>query len=596
MRLCLGAVPIQEQPKKLTYIAFKEDWEPSQQYAVNNITHCQVQMLAHRKQGLVLPTLVIIIAPDPTTEKLRKRRSSRAATLVSGKETGPTTLWFRTEGEAYRLHEWARCIQAAAQTSIPENYLPMSPISPGSPSLASPSFNNPFVRQPRETVNFSINRPPSAPKSALHHKGSTATAATFSSRERPMTFSDTPSLRSRRSDLSSLTSSNPPTINTTHNFGVAIPADLPSPAMTPAGEQFGGLIEGWTSAQGRSSSLSSPSRDARDSMGSVTPFSPTPIFESGSPPFGRETILDRAFQLKCIPGSEQQMPGEEKLSSLARFEALMQQVDKQRQQKEHKARPPSMAPQYELKSAWGADEDSDDQTSDADSDETEEDSAAERDHQGDGEIGSIRPESRRAFEARRGGPQTPSQSPRSRAGPRSPILFNSETLSALNTGSTLGRSAGQRLHQHTLSGLANMSLSVERPSYDGSPGRSSIMSGATSVHEETGGLNPSAAYRTSTISESQQRNSLSSSHGSKRLSFTEFTERLSSTSSMLLVQSNVEHADPPIPSRRSSIQPRGPVSVFLSPKIEVQQDRERGEKCKNWRNSVGMFGPDGAFL
>lgn len=561
-------------------------------------------MLAHRKQGPVLPTLVIIIAPDPTTEKLRKRRSSRAATLVSGKENGPTTLWFRTEGEPYRLHEWARCIQAAAQTSVPDNHLPMSPMSPSSPTLASPSFNNPFIRHPRETINFSYSRPPSAPKTSLNHKGSTATATTYSSRERPITFSDTPSLRSRRSDLSSLTSSNPPTINTTHNFATAIPTDLPSPAMTPAGEHFGGLIEGWTSAQGRSSSLSSPPvRDARDSMGSVAPFSPAPIFESGSPPFSRETILDRAFQLKCIPGSEQQIPGEEKLSSLARFEALMQQVDEQRQQKGRRPRPPSMAPQYELKSAWDMDDDSDNDTSDADSDDLDADSAVERDRDSDNNMNSsIRPESRRAFETTRGGPQTPSQSPRSRAGPRSPIPFNSETLSVLNSGSTMGRSAGQRVHHHTLSGLANMNLNVERPSFDGSPGKSSIMSGVTSVHEETGGLNPSAAYRTSTIAESQQRNSLASSSGGnvgKRLSFTEFTQftrRLSSTSSMLLVQSNVEHNDPQIPSRRSSIQPRGASSVYSSPKSEMQQDRERGEKCKNWRNSVGMFGGDGSFL
>lgn len=557
-------------------------------------------MLAHRKQGLVLPTLVLMIAPDPTTEKLRKRRSSRAATLVSGKEAGPTTLWFRTEGEAYRLHEWARCIQAAAQTSAPEPQLPMSPISPSSPSLASPSFNSPF-RHTRETVNFSLNRPPSAPKPTLHHKGSTATAATFSSRERPLTFSDTPSLRSRRSDLSSLRSSNPPTINTTHNFGVAIPGDLPSPAMTTAGEHSGGYADGWASVQGRSSSLSSPSRNARDSMGSVAPFSPAPLLESGSPPFARETILDRAFQLKCIPGSEQQVPGGEKLSSLARFEALMQQVDEQqRKRNELKARPPGTGLQYELKSAWDVDQDSDGETFDADSDDTEEDSPVERDHPSDGEMNSIRPGSRRAFEARRGGPQTPSQSPRSRAGPRSPIPAHSETLSALNSGSTLGRNAGQRSHQHTLSGLANMCLSVERPSCDGSPGKSSIVSGATSVHEETGGLNPSAAYRTSTISEGQQQqqrnSSSSSSHGGKRLSFTEFTRRLSSTSSMLLVQSNAEHADAPAPSRRSSTQPRGPASALSSPKTDAQPERERGDKCKNWRNNVGMFGPDGTFL
>lgn len=546
-------------------------------------------MLAHRKQGPVLPTLVIIIAPDPTTEKLRKRRSSRAATLVSSKETGPTTLWFRTEGEAYRLHEWARCIHATVHPNVPD-YLPMSPISPTSPSLASPSFNNPFMRPSREPSDYSSNRPPSAPKSSLHYKASTTAAATYSGRERPITISDTHSLRSRRSDLSSLISSNPSATSGTQSSASVVLADLPSPAMTPATEHFGGFIEGWTSAQGRSSSISSPARGVRDSMGSIPSFSPTHIRElsSGSPPFGRETILDRAFQMRYIPGSEQQVPGEEKLSSLARFEALMRQVDEQRKQKRQSAGPSNMGGQYELRSAWDLDGNSDEDTSDAESDDTE------------GDTDSIRPESRRQFESRKGGPQTPSQSPRSMAGPRSPISFHPETLAALNPGSKLGRGHGQKMHHHTLSSFTSMNLDVDYPPpLDNSPGKSSIMSGATSVYEETSGLNPSAAYRTSTIAEGQERNSMASNGGGKRLSiteFTQFTRRMSSTSSMLLVQSNVEHCDSQVQSRRSSMQPRATPSAFSSPTSESQQDRERGEKCNSWRSSVGMFGTDGGFL
>jgi hypothetical protein len=55
---------------------------------------------------------------------------------------------------------------------------------------------------------------------------------------------------------------------------------------------------------------------------------------SSSPPGPRETILDRAFQMRCIPGSDREVPGEEKLSSLARFDALMREADEKRKKRE----------------------------------------------------------------------------------------------------------------------------------------------------------------------------------------------------------------------------------------------------------------------
>lgn len=511
-------------------------------------------MAAHRKQGPVLPTLIVNIAPDPTTEKIRKRRSSRAATLVSHNNNGPTILWFRTDGETYKLHEWARCIQASCQPSIPEN-LPMSPMSPISPG--SPSFQNPFVPLPyRDPSDFSHPRPQSGSRSGLYHK--TSSSLNTSGRERPLTISDTPSLRSRRSDLSSLTSSNPPGTGTTQSYGSILPSDLPSPATT-AGESFGGFIEGWTSAQGRSSMLNSPARLVRDSLGSNPPLSPPAILDSGSPPAPRETILDRAFQMKYIPGSEQQVPGEEKLSSLARFEALMQQVDAQR--RKQSLRPLSVAQQMELKSAWDLDDDSDEDDSDADSDDTEGELVLEQDIDDD-DGASIRPESQRAPESEgmSQGPHTPQQSPRGTAGPRSPIAFNPETLAALSSGPDRPRFA-QRMHAHTFSGLGNMTLGISQPHPETSPGKSSVTSGETTASGELGGgLNPTSAYRTSTIAEGQQRHSTTSSSGGgggKRLSFSEFSRRLSSASSMLLVQTGTpygnEQGDIQGQSRRSSL-------------------------------------------
>lgn len=334
--------------------------------------------------------------------------------------------------------------------------------------------------------------------------------------------------------------------------------------------------------------LNSPARLVRDSLGSNPPLSPAAILDSGSPPAPRETILDRAFQMKYIPGSEQQIPGEEKLSSLARFEALMQQMDAQR--RKQSLRPLSVAQQMELKSAWDLDDDSDEEDSDAESHaDTEGELALEQDTEEDDVRSSIRPESRRVpppsppppppppvgteteAEAETGtgtrrqqGPHTPQQSPRGTAGPRSPIAFNPETLAALSSGPERPRFA-QRMHAHTLSGLGNMSLgpSSQPPQshLEASPGKSSIMSIETTASGELvgggGGLNPTSAYRTSTIAEGQQRHSTTSSSGGKRLSFSEFSRRLSSASSMLLVQTGTpygnEQGDSQGQSRRSSL-------------------------------------------
>lgn len=564
-------------------------------------------MVAHRKQGPVLPTLIITITPDPATEKLRKRRSSRAATLVSNKDNGPTTLWFRTEGDSSRLYEWAKSIQLVIQPSLPEN-LPMSPMSPISPlTPASPSFQNPFVSfTPREGCEFSpfsSARPPSAPKVTLHHKASSSLHA---HRERPLTISGTPSLRSRRSDLSSLISSNANT-SVTQSYASVLPHnEFSAPSDTDA-ELFG-----WTSAQGRSSVLHSPARTLRDSLGSDPPLSPAAMLESGSPPGPRETILDRAFQLKYIPGSDQTVPGEEKLSSLARFEALMKQVDERRQSRTRPVRPLSVKEQLELKSAWDMDDSDEEDSDESDSTDTEEESSADQNTADD--PNSVRSASRRTATFVAEGeshPQTPSHSPRGTAGPRSPIALNPEALAALSSaGTTADRPRlAHRMHSTmgslslgttntTTTTLPHQQLSLETTS---SPGKSSIES-----HEswETSGLNPSAAYRTSTILEGQQRLSTASSNGGgKRLSFSEFTRRLSSTGSMLITQPQQQQsgsspgeavADSQGQSRRSSVyQPRTAPSVLSSPRSEVT---DRSEKCKSWRNSVGMFGNEGGFL
>ncbi|EEU44684.1 uncharacterized protein NECHADRAFT_49140 [Fusarium vanettenii 77-13-4] len=340
---------------------WKDDTEPSQQWPINSITDCQVQQIAHRKQGPVLPTLVISIA-----DKEKKRRSSRAAGLISSsKEANATTLWFRTPTDDHHLslHEWARFILARK-----------SPMSPESPM--SPQFSNPFSSRPRDTSDY-FSRPTSGNQSgrsdtrALQHKSSSNTHST-ATRDRPLTFSsESPSLRSKRSDVSSPSSSNYPIQQMNfpipgQHYTTVLPTDLPSP-VTTTGEYQGEFIEGWTSAQGRSSTMSSPIR-GRSSIGSQTPHPSTTATDSSSPPGPRETILDRAFQMRCIPGSEREVPGEEKLSSLARFDALMREADEKRKQREEAERAQQMA----MRSAFEA-SDSSSEEQDSDSDDLDED-------------------------------------------------------------------------------------------------------------------------------------------------------------------------------------------------------------------------------
>ncbi|ERT02865.1 hypothetical protein HMPREF1624_01168 [Sporothrix schenckii ATCC 58251] len=471
-RVATPRSPASLSPENMFLSVFKSkgDWEPIQQHAISSITDCQVQMLAHRKQGPVLPTLVINVSPDPVTDKLRKRRSSRTAGFTTTKETAPSTLWFRPAEDCAQkniLQDWCHFIQTLMLqlgASTPSAPLPLAtgngPLSPVTP--ASPTFVNPFASSQRgrgDQSEFSPHqyqqttpqsqytpRPGSGNNAtgrtnALSHNGpnqatqTTQTSQTYSRRERerdrPKTYSESPSLRSRRSDLSHTSSNLPPHATTpgysssSSNFALPFfhnrPADLPSPATT-VNEFSGDSVEGWTTTQGRSSTLSSPVR-GRDSISSQPPVpmtiaaglpGPSPTdgaaagaISSSSPPAPRETILDRAFQMHFIPGSDRDMiPGENKLTSLARFDALMREVDERKRLRQAVAASdikrsattaPMTRPDPQLKSGWDLDDDSDESDSverndddDEEEEEEEEDSeaAASADSDDDGIVSS----------------------------------------------------------------------------------------------------------------------------------------------------------------------------------------------------------------
>ncbi|KAK8047804.1 hypothetical protein PG996_015868 [Apiospora saccharicola] len=535
----------------------KDDWEPAQQYSIASIAGCQLQMVAHRKQGPPEPTMILQIKPDPTTDKLRKRRSSRTAGLTREKESGPTTLWFRPSDEGgYALQDWARYISSLIQPSGSDAYsaYPMSPVTP-----ASPTFSNPF--SPRREAGRPDSGGQEAVRPAMKHH-----------RSRPHTFSsESPSLRSRKSDISShgssLNAMGMGYVINGNQYTTVLPTDLPSPATT-VGELPSEYMLGWTNAQGRSSTLGSPVR----ARGSVSSQGQAPASQSSnSPPPARESILDRAFQLRCIPGVEAEIPGEYNLSSLARFDALMREAEERR--RKERAQNPPITP---MTSTFEEDEDTEEQdtakaakqvkgeeveeASEEDDEEEEEEESSDDDvfdHHVSRDRSSIGPTAQRA------------------------LAF------IANRHSTMAQTGRATQSYHPDSGYSilrpHTAHSRTRPA---APNRGGSQ---THIPLASGAMENQRASMRDNLSRHEKRHSTSSV---KRLSFNEFTKRLSSTSSLLLAPNNgggpgsrgsSESETTQQPASRAGLRhPRGTPS-------QSSQSSKDSERC-GWRGSVGVFG------
>lgn len=373
-----------------------------------------------------------------------------------------------------------------------------APMSPQSPMFDS--FINPFAA----SLNSGSSRNNSRPE--LHHRASSTTYASIHSgqmRDRPNTstlISPSPSLRSRSSDISSSQASffNRP------QGALPIqqmPTDLPSPATS--GYDDGQSILGWTSAQGRSSALSNHTRAGSQSVSVV-----------GTPPAPRETILDRAFMMRYIPGSERVSSTEEdngRMSSIARFEALMKEAEDRRKIKDSKYGVDKSNGRNGSVIGWELEEEDEESDSDGELDKEQDYDDGlhlEEDESVDPlsiSIHEMPTPAQRALEYISGRTTPlPQRRPKSPPPPL-PISRAQPPPRARTTPPVTQRS--------------------ERP-------HSVIVS---STHY----LDPSTA--TSEVPTSTALKRSSSTHTSssaKRLSFTDFTKRLSSTSSLLLVQTN----------------------------------------------------------
>ncbi|RFU32238.1 hypothetical protein B7463_g4114, partial [Scytalidium lignicola] len=636
----------------------KGEWECIQQHHIYAFTSCEIQQLAHRKQSPSLPTLIIRLRQE-VTDKQQKRRSSRAAALTS-KDPWADMLLFRTVPEdGYSIHDWLCTIKPLIRADFPIE--PVEPIlSPT--TTGSTFFTNPFSPSRENRSASNANQRPEF----KHRTSSNQTSSTYSHvppRERPSAIiSPSPSLRSRRSDLSSQASSQHQPLafspSATQNQGYAPlgPTDLPSPASTTACDaQF---IEGWTSAQGRSSALSTHTRGSNSIASVVTPF-------GSSPPGPRETILDRAFMMRYIPGSEKLADVNEdggsadaKISSIARFEKLMKEQEERRKQKVGRSSQVLEKRKSDRnKSGWELEEDDSDSEDGDDESECVEGSDDEP-HTREVDLPSpydpsvaIPTPAQRALDYISGRQNTPHSPPPSRSQTR-PL---SPSMTAANPIPILNQQAMNAFHEAVGDSHSRTdSQASGRPRTGNTPGKRWSRPHSMALPSRSASTNtiptlkelqisappagPSSNLKNSESAQPQTQNRRSSA-SLKRLSFQEFAKRLSSTSSLLLVQTNVSSGSHPSSgstSRRESASARESSDSYADGDVaeepwsgrggaglrssanfgvtmrgggevaerEAARERERDhnrdwdserEKRCGWRGSVGVFG-DGGFL
>lgn len=493
------------------------------------------------------------------SDKDRKRRSSRAAGMVStNKDSGSTTLWFRAPpDENYGvLDGWARFIRS-------KKY------SPDSASPISPVFTSPFPSRTRQ-ASESSQRPESGqvePRQ-LHHKSSTATYST-GPRDRTITFSsESPSLRSKRSDLSSPTSLHNPAAK----YGLAggqLYTTVRPTDLGPTEEYQETNSQGLASAPGRST-VNSPTH-GRGSVSSQAQQQHDE-YDVNSPPAPGETILDRAFKFGRITYAESIIPGQEKLTSIARFDALMREADEKRKQREAAQQTAQLA----LRSAFDAD-DSSEESGEEDSDESSvaPDYIPEQDEPVKTPL--ISPTAQRALAfiaSRHDFDPNPGTS-------RPAVSRNHLSFHADSTGQTTQNppSRPHTAHSKSRPGAGARALSTPYP-----------VPATTSVDvTPVGNKNADEVVRRRNADKRVSDSSI------KGLSFSELTKRLSSSSSLLLVQTNASGGS----SRRSSeIDMQNPVaqrsaasSRGLGPQPPPRNQSR--DKC-GWRGSVGVV--EGGFL
>lgn len=438
-----------------------------------------------------MSTLIITFDLDTAADKLRKRRSSRAGILQAQTSSYPNSLLFRTIPEQrYNIYDWQVTIQPRIQPNTPD-------IAEDSDPTFS-AFRNPFARGvERPQISKPILR------SEPFHRHSHTKDLGHSRPTTSSLISPSPSLRSQRSDISSQSSFLARSQGYPRHLPIQNPSnDLPSPASTLGYEEQ--FITGLTNAQGRSSTLSSHTRACS-------------VSTSSTPPVVRETILDRAFNLNYIPGSDR-VPssdsGDGAMSSIARFEALMQEHERRKKAAD------ASRPSTKEKDQWSLVEegDSDTESSDPTSRATDQESVRENFFD---DVTQDEDEDQNALD------EIPLKAQRALE-----YIMSGRTSSSPAVISMRPKSSRSKSYNHfppmpppPTMPLPPMPMRRQRP-MSFSHGHSRKASQDTEYAAQQSSLSPN---------HNLNRQSATST---KRLSFSELAKRLSSNSSLLLVQTN----------------------------------------------------------
>jgi hypothetical protein len=282
--------------------------------------------------------------------------------------------------------------------------------------------------------------------------------------------------------------------------------------------------------------------------------------------------------LRCIPGSER-IPDkdEEKISSIARFEALMREADERKQER-------ALNQSNKENQDWDLDEESE-ESDFGERQEDDDDDDADGLDMSDQDV-SIPTPAQRALDYISGG-HTPLNQSRPLSPARSPPIpfLNQQAMSAFhghsNNGGLRPRTGTTPSHQRN-SRPISLALPLRSISTTTIPSLKDSGSSGSSNNNLKAGTDPKEKRRSST--------------SVKRLSFTEFAKRLSSTSSLLLVQTNASSSSGRDGSRRGSSEYGVEESTTgMRGGAGPSPISDRNKRC-GWRGSVGAFGSEGGFL
>ncbi|KAI9822255.1 MAG: hypothetical protein M1832_003078 [Thelocarpon impressellum] len=254
------------------------DSQPLARYAVSSMRSCTVENLAYRKSTCVQPTLILHFETDAVECNRRRLRSSQIRSSLAKPRSD--TLLFRSASDVPdSILDWFDTLLPHVNTAPPPSH-----------------FDSKFSFSDKSSrPSTSTTRPP-LPQSSGGH------VSTSSSKTPSAVMSPALSIRSSHTGMS-----------TPHQYSPGKPSEgsegspEESPTTTP---QF--------------------CFPAPPTVRPPTPGSSSPRPASPTPATRRETILDRAFQMNCIPGASAADDKDGTMNSIARFEALMQEMEANR--------------------------------------------------------------------------------------------------------------------------------------------------------------------------------------------------------------------------------------------------------------------------